>query len=129
MDKINGFNPFTGKVQNDLAKESSKKQPEGSEAETVDANAAVYTSLDPDQVMDAMKKHGLYNMVNIKKNNDSSLLSISQSVEHFTSQVPPENYNNLTKKVSEACSKEFPNQKLDPEFIAQVVENIIFETL
>lgn len=129
MDKINGFNPFTGKVQNDLAKESSKKQPEKSDAEKVDTNAAVYSALDPDQVMNAMKKHGLYNMVNIKKNNDPALLSISQSMEHFTSQIPPENYNNLTKKVTEACSKEFPNQKLDSEFISQVVENIIFESL
>ena len=128
MDKINGLNAFTGKVQNDLTKESSQKQSEIVENEAKDNNAVTYTSLDPDQVLDALKNHGLYNMIKIRKGNDQELTSISNSIEYFTTQMPPENYDKLTKKVSEACSKEFPNQQFEPEFIAQVVENLIFRT-
>lgn len=128
VDKLNRINVNIGKVNNNLQKESSKQAHE--DAEKAPAKTNVSTNhVDPDKVMDAMKKHGLHNMNHVMASGQVGSKSITESINYFTSVMTPENHAKITEKVKATCQQEFPTLQISPDVISEVVDNLIFNSL
>lgn len=129
MDKLNNINFKLGSVNNDLFKEKAKKEPVENEQKPVAQPKVECKNVDPDKVLDAMKKHGVHNLNHVVASGKVASKSITDSMDFFTSAISPETHRNLTEKVKTVFQQEFPSAQMDPEVIAEVVDNIIFETL
>lgn len=128
MDKLNSINVNIGKVNSNLQKESSKQSKEETE-KAPEQNAVSTNYVDPDKVMDAMKKHGLHNMNHVMASGQVGSKSITDSINYFTSVMTPENHAQITEKVKATCQKEFPTLQIDSDVVSEVVDNLIFNSL
>lgn len=129
VDKLNRINVNIGKVNNDLAKNAEKQPKQEAEKNPVDKPALANSYLDPDKVLDAMKKHGIHNLNHVMASGKVGCKSITEAVDFFTSAISPEMHARLTLKVQEACKKEFPSVNINPDVIAEVVDNLLFDAL
>ncbi|MGD9579934.1 MAG: hypothetical protein AB7V50_01045 [Vampirovibrionia bacterium] len=128
VDKLNRINVNVGSVNNNLQKESSQQAQE--EVEVTQENTTVATNhVDPDTVMDAMKKHGLHNMNNVMASGQVGSKSITDSINYFTSAISPEKHAQITEKVKDVCKQEFPTLQMNSDTLSEVVDNLIFNSL
>jgi hypothetical protein len=130
VDKLNRINVNIGSVNNDLQQQSKNNQEaEKKEVQEKEQVKPEYKQVDPDRLMDAMKRHGVHNFNHVMASGKVGSKSISDAVNYFTNSISPKQHTELTDKVKAVCKQEFPRSELDPDIIAEVVDNIIFETL
>jgi hypothetical protein len=129
VDKLNRINVNIGNVNNDLAKHAEKQPKPEAEQKAPEKPALVQAHLDPDKVLDAMKKHGIHNLNHVMASGKVGCKSIQDSIDCFTNAISPEMHTQLTSKVQEACKKEFPQANIHPDVIAEVVDNLLFDVL
>jgi hypothetical protein len=130
VDKLNKISgQYVGSVNNDLNK-SSKQQQEVEQDDKQEASPAIECkNLEPDKVMDAMKQFGLHNLNNVMASGNVTNKSISDAMNHFTSNITPEMHENITKKVEDVIAKEFPNANVNQDLVAGIVDELIFSAL
>lgn len=129
VDKLNKVNVNVGSVNNDLLKQSSKQ--EANEQRPIEEEKAPveYESIDPEKVLDAMKKHGVNNFCQAMASGKIACKSITESMDFFANTITPELHTKLTDRVKNVFKKEFPTADPDPDLITEVVDDIIFDAL
>jgi len=128
MGKLDKINLNIGSVKNDL-KQKSKKQKTEEVDTTVETSKVEYQQVEPDKILEAMKKHGLQKLGKLKNSNEDSSDTVKESVNYFITNVTPEKHEEITKKVKDVFVEEFPNAEMQPDLISDVVDNLIFEAL
>lgn len=129
MDKLNGIRLNLGNVRNDLKNQSAQQKKEDQPAPQAEKAPVVTNQVDPEKVMDAMKKHGIHNLNHVMAQGKVASTSIQEAMDFFTKAITPQMHTDLTEKVKQACAKEFPAGKVHPDVITEVVDNIIFDSL
>ena len=128
VDKLNRININIGNVQPDKQNvfkgDNAEKEVKNPEEALVAKNY-----IDPDKVLDAMKRQGLHNLNHVMASGNVGSKSISDAMNHFTSMITPQIHSEITEKVKAVCAKEFPSANIHPDVIAETVDNIIFEAI
>lgn len=129
VDKLNKLNFNIGAVNHDLNKQKQAPVEEQKEAKASDKPLVAQNYVDPEKVLDAMKKHGIHNMNHVVASGNVGYKSITDAINFFTDTVSPEMHSKLTEKVKVACQQEFPKTDIAPDIIAEVVDNLLFDAL
>lgn len=131
MDKINNINARFNNINPNynLPKDSKQQQSQQEVNKEAEAPKPQANYVDPDKVMDAMAKHGVLQMMQSVSFGQVKSKSIEDSVNFFTNTISPEMHAQLTERATKVFQKEFPTTKMDPDFIAETVDTMIFDSL
>lgn len=129
MDKLNKINLNIGAIKNDLQQQAKKRVEEKKEEKAGEKPQIAHEQVDPDVLMEAMKKHGMNNLNLVMASGNVASKTITDAIDFFTSAVSPEMHKDLTDKVKLIFKAEFPAAQMDPEVITEVVDNMLFEAL
>ena len=128
VDKLNRININVGNIQS-KNQNASKGDKAEKEQNVPEQSLVAQNHVDPDKVLDAMKRQGLHNFNHVMASGNVGSKSITEAVNQFTSMITPEMHSEITEKVKAVCAQEFPTSKIHPDVIAEAVDNIIFESL
>jgi capsular polysaccharide biosynthesis protein len=129
VDKLNRINVNINNVQGDMQQRARKEEAEQKEVKEQEQIRAEHKHVDPDKLMDAMKKHGLHNLNHVMASGKVASKTISDAINYFTDAISPQKHAEITNKVCEVFKQEFPGAKLDRDVVEEVVDNLIFDAL